>query len=65
MRKNRQKKAAICGFLVLLIIVVCWTGYRALTESERTKPEAEFESNTEVGIIADEQPAAGEGRDGS
>jgi len=64
LRKNRQKKAAICGFLVLLIIVVCWTGYRALTESERTKPEAEFESNTEVGIIADEQPAAGEGRDG-
>lgn len=71
MRENRQKKAVICGVLVLLIIVVCWTGYRALTESERTKPEAEFHTETEFDyntqdeISADEQSAAGEqGREG-
>ena len=71
MRKNRQRKTVIYGFLVLLFIVVCWTGYLALTKLERTKPEAEFQTEAEFDdrmeeeLSADEQSAAEEqGRDG-
>lgn len=70
MQRNRQGKAAICGFLILLIIVVCWAGYRALTKAGGSGPgegshaETGFGDHPEAGRGTDGAAAGEQGRDG-
>lgn len=40
MRKGKEKNV-ICGILALLIIVICWSGYLAISKSDRVKSELE------------------------
>lgn len=68
MRKGKEK-TVICGILALLIITICWFGYRAISKSDGVKPElelgngseAENERNVEIEGIVEEKGDEGQG----